>query len=127
MSQGRWRTGSSPPAFGCAMVRTPDQSRVAAARGWRPVTCDLAAPGSLGVVVDGADLVVHTAAYLGQDKDMAEAVNVEGTRRLAQAVIDAGAGRFVHISTMSVHGDPQPDGLEDDSPLAAGITAVVPR
>jgi hypothetical protein len=26
----------------------------------------------------------------------------------------------VHISTMSVHGDPQPDGLEEDNPLAPG-------
>ena len=47
-----------------------------------PVTCDLAAPRSLGAVVEGADLVVHTAAYLGQYKDMAQAVNFEGTRRL---------------------------------------------
>ena len=86
-----------------AMVRTPDQARMAARRVWRPVTGDLAAPGSLGAVVGGADLVVHAAAYLGQDKDMAEAVNVMGTRRLAQAVIDAGAAPFVHISTMSVH------------------------
>jgi nucleoside-diphosphate-sugar epimerase len=29
-----------------------------------------------------------------------------------------GVRRFVHISTISVHGDPQPDGLHEDSPLA---------
>jgi nucleoside-diphosphate-sugar epimerase len=102
------------------MVRTPAQARIAVQAGWQPVTGDLAAPGSLGASVDGADLVVHAAAYLGKDKDLAQAVNVEGTRQLAQAALAAGAGRFVHISTMSVHGDPQPDGLEEDSPLAIG-------
>jgi len=45
-----------------ATVRTPDQARMAARRDWRPVTGDLAAAGSLGAVVDGADLVVHTPA-----------------------------------------------------------------
>ena len=102
------------------LVRTPDQARIAAHAGWQPVTGDLAAPWSLGAAVDGADLVVHAAAYLGKDKDLAEAVNVEGTRQLAQAALAAGARRFVHISTMSVHGDPQPDGLAEDSPLATG-------
>lgn len=102
------------------MVRTPDQARTAVLRGWQPVTGDLAAPRSLGAVVDGADLIVHAAAYLGMDKHLAEAVNVEGTRQLAQAALAAGARRFVHISSMSVHGDPQPDGLAEDSPLATG-------
>jgi dihydroflavonol-4-reductase len=102
------------------LVRTPDQAHLAVQAGWRPVTGDLAAPSSLGAAVDGADLVVHAAAYLGPDQDVAEAVNVEGTRHLAQAALAAGARRFVHISTMSVHGDPQPDGLEEDSPLAIG-------
>ena len=63
---------------------------------------------------------MHAAAYLGTDKDLAEDVNVEGTWQLAQAALAAGARRFVHISTMSVHGDPQPDGLAEDSPLATG-------
>ena len=63
---------------------------------------------------------MHAAAYLGTDKDLAEDVNVEGTWQLAQAALAAGARRFVHISTMSVHGDAQPDGLAEDSPLATG-------
>jgi len=102
------------------LVRTPAQARVAVQAGWQPVTGDLSAPGSLGAAVEGADLVVHAAAYLGRDKDLAEAVNVEGTRQLARVALAAGVRRFVHISTMSVHGDPQPDGLEEDSPLATG-------
>lgn len=39
------------------------------------MTGDLAAPWSLGAAVDGADLIVHVAAYVGMDKDLAEAVN----------------------------------------------------
>jgi nucleoside-diphosphate-sugar epimerase len=102
------------------MVRTPAQARIAVHAGWQPVTGDLAAPWSLRAAVDGADLIVHAAAYLGENKDLADAINVEGTRQLAQAALAAGARRFVHISTMSVHGDPQPDGLAEDSPPATG-------
>lgn len=102
------------------MARTPDPARMAAGRGWQPVPGDLAAPGPLRAAVDGADLVARAAACRGQDKAVAGAVNVGGTRQLAQATLAAGTARFVHISTMSVHGDPQPDGLGEDSPLAAG-------
>ena len=87
-----------------AMVRTPDQARMAARRGWLPVTGDLGVPESLRPAADGADLVVHAAAYLGRDRDVAEAVNVAGTRWLAEAALAAGVRRFVHISTMSVWG-----------------------
>ena len=100
------------------MARSPDQARAAELAGWRPVTGDLATPSSLGAAVDGAARVVHAAAYMGTDMALAEAVDVEGTRQLAQAALAAGASRFVHISTMSVHGDPQPDGLAEDSRLA---------
>jgi dihydroflavonol-4-reductase len=101
-----------------ALVRTAPQAAGAVARGWQPVYADLADASSLPDAVAGADVVVHAAACLDQDVKLAEAVNVGGTRSLALASLAAGVSRFVHISTMSVHGDPQPDGLAEDSPLA---------
>lgn len=106
-----------------AMVRTPDQAAAAAQHGWEAVPGDLGAPESLRRAVDGIDIVIHAAAYLGPDWDLAETVNVHGTRSLAQASLTAGVSRFVHISTMSVHGDPQPDDLREESPLASTDTA----
>lgn len=108
-----------------ALVRTPAQASLAARSGWQPVHGDLGVPRSLAAAVDGADLVVHAAAYLGQDRALAAMVNVDGTRSLAEAALKAGVRRFVHISTMSVHGEPQPDGLHEDSPLA-GAGAIHP-
>jgi nucleoside-diphosphate-sugar epimerase/drug/metabolite transporter (DMT)-like permease len=101
-----------------ALVRSADQAAWVAQRGWEPVRGDLRDARSLAAALDGVSLVVHAAAYLGQDRALAEAVNVAGTRSLAEAALAAGVGRFVHISTMSVHGEPQPDGLGEDSPLA---------
>jgi dihydroflavonol-4-reductase len=100
------------------LVRTADQAAAAARRGWEPVRGDLTAPETLRAAVDGVAVVVHAAAYLGLDWSLAETVNVHGTRWLAEVSQQAGVGRFVHISTMSVHGDPQPDGLREESPLA---------
>jgi nucleoside-diphosphate-sugar epimerase len=100
-----------------ALVRTPGQARAAAQRGLVPVPGDLTAPRSLAPAVAGARVVVHAAAYAGADPALAGQVNVAGTRWLAEAARHAGIERFVHVSSMSVHGEPQPDGLDEDSPL----------
>ena len=98
-------------------VRTAEAARAAELRGWQPVLADLADAASVGAAVAGVDAVVHAAGYLGTDWSTAVAVNVDGTARLAAAATTAGVRRFVHISTMSVHGIPQPDGLGEESPL----------
>src|SRR5262249_7811421 len=44
------------------------------------------------------------------------AVTVDGTRKLAEAALHAGVQRFVHLSTISVHGDDsQITGVIDES------------
>lgn len=101
-----------------ALVRTPGQATAATRRGWSPVPGDLRDPDSLREAVAGADIVVHAAAYMGPSRRLAGVVNAQGTRSLAEASLDAGVARFVHISTLSVHGEPMPDGLREDSPLA---------
>jgi nucleoside-diphosphate-sugar epimerase len=100
-----------------ALVRDASSSRAVADRGWTPVVGDLSSRDSLHAAVNGVDCVVHSAAYLGTDHDLARKINVDGTRQLAEEALDAGVRRFVHISTMSVHGEPQPDGLREESPL----------
>lgn len=53
---------------------------------------------------DGIDAIVHLAAKVSLAGDPAEfdAVNVEGTRSLIAAAIEAGIGRFVYVSSPSV-------------------------
>ncbi len=81
--------------------------------GFEAVTPDL-----LGDV----EVVVHAAATAGPDLATAAAVNVEGTRRLLQAAVEARTPRFVHVSTTSVYADPGEDVrvVDEDAPLVAG-------
>lgn len=68
--------------------------------------CDAARVGEL---MRGTDLVVHFAAESHVDRSIAGPAafvrtNVLGTQTLLQAALDAGCGRFVHVSTDEVYG-----------------------
>ncbi|WP_432126495.1 dTDP-glucose 4,6-dehydratase [Streptomyces sp. bgisy082] len=78
----------------------------------------------------GTDLVVHFAAESHVDRSIADAsefvrTNVLGTQTLLQAAVDAGVGRFVHVSTDEVYGSidagswPEEHPLLPNSPYAA--------
>jgi len=64
------------------------------------------------------EFVVHCAATGGADLARARLVNVDGTRTLATVAQEAGVRRFVHISTVSVHGDPLPARVDEATALA---------
>jgi nucleoside-diphosphate-sugar epimerase len=101
-----------------ALVRTDGQARYAHQRGWSPVRGDLTDSATLSPALEGADFVVHSAAYLGKPGPLYMSVNVDGTRELAEQALRAGVQRFVHISTMSVYGEPIPPNVSEDSALA---------
>jgi nucleoside-diphosphate-sugar epimerase len=68
--------------------------------------------------VDGCDVVVHCAAKQGRGKlDDFRRVNVDGTLNLLRAAHAANVARFIHISTINVHGYPPPRDANADSPL----------
>jgi dihydroflavonol-4-reductase len=65
---------------------------------------DVRDPRSLRAAFDGQDVVFHLAAMIEirkQDEDRVRAVNVDGVRNTAEAALDAGVRRMVHVS--SVH------------------------
>ena len=68
--------------------------------------------------LEGCDLVVHTAAIVDDDGDMAEfvRVNVGGTRNVIDAAERAGAGRVVHLASVAVWGYEFTHDLSEDSP-----------
>ena len=76
---------------------TPHRDRVQAIAG--DLTGDVAAPGPV-------DIVCHCAASISFDLplDEARAINVEGTRAVLRLAREAGARRFVHVSTAYVSG-----------------------
>ncbi len=55
--------------------------------------------------LQGVDVVVHCAAYVETDEAQATAVNVEGTKRLAQMALEAGVKTFIFLSSQSAKPD----------------------
>jgi dihydroflavonol-4-reductase len=92
--------------------------------GARRVEGDVTDPDSLAALVDGADLVVHSAAVIGYRRKLApamHAVNVGGTAHVASAARAAGAGRLVHVSSIAAVGVTDRPVLQDEeSPWLAG-------
>jgi len=69
--------------------------------------------------LDGADLVIHTAAVVSMVAPMRAAweVNCHGTRRLLTACREGGTARFVQLSSVAAFGFDFPDGVDESWPL----------
>jgi dihydroflavonol-4-reductase len=106
-----------------ALVRTPSLPRVSDRAGVRLVAGDLRDDDSVADLVREADAVVHVAAVYrtaGHPDIYYREVNVEGTRRLLDAASKRGVQRFVHTSTVGVHGDIREPPADETAPFAPG-------
>jgi nucleoside-diphosphate-sugar epimerase len=83
------------------------------------VAGDVSKPGDWQSTADGCDVVVHTAALVGMPSDESGFwdVNVRGTRMALEAARDAGARRFVHLSSVVTFGLDFPDGVDERWPV----------
>lgn len=95
-----------------ALVRSPAAAEALKARGDAAVVGDLLDPRSIDAALQGCEQVIHLAHG---DR------GPQATRHLVEAASRRGVKRFVHVSTMSVHG-PAP-GLE----AAREVTARIGR
>ena len=90
-----------------ALVRDRERCVELDHRGVELAAGDLRDPESLGRATEGVDIVYHIAAVYRQAnisrKEMWD-TNVVGTRNLLNAAVEAGVRRFVHCSTIGVHG-----------------------
>jgi nucleoside-diphosphate-sugar epimerase len=76
---------------------------------------DLTKPSSLARAVDGARFVLHCGALVSDwatRREIAQ-TNVEGTRGLLEASVDASVQRFVHLSSTDVYGHPDGAAIEE--------------
>jgi len=74
-------------------------------------------------LLEGADAVLHVAAVYrtaGHPDSYYREVNVLGTQRLLEAAAAAGVRRFVHTSTVGVHGHVPNPPADESSPMAPG-------
>jgi ornithine--oxo-acid transaminase len=69
---------------------------------------DLTSAPSLAGAVAGCDCVFHCGALVSDwaTTDEIEQINVQGTRSLLEASVDASVQRFIHFSTTDVYGYP---------------------
>jgi len=88
------------------------------------VTGDLAEPGAVSGVCEGARAVVHLASYIGPDDRLCRAVNVDGTRAVMAQARRSGVRRVVHLSTAAVYGAGPHSGIEVDGVPAEPVSAV---
>lgn len=85
--------------------------------GW--VAGDLADPGSLRGVAEGADVLLHLAARVDRDPVACATVNVRGTGALMAEARRAGVRRIVYNSTCAVYGTGPHRGLAESELVPA--------
>ena len=74
-------------------------------------------------LVEGADYVIHTVSNFrvaSGPADSYQRINVDGTKCIYQAAVAAGVKRFVHCSTIGVHGDVDSTPANEQSPYNPG-------
>ncbi|MCB9780725.1 MAG: NAD-dependent epimerase/dehydratase family protein [Alphaproteobacteria bacterium] len=89
------------------------------------VVGDITDPAAVAAALDGCGDVVHAAAESHVERSLTDPggfvrTNVEGTRVLLQAAVDAGVRRFLHLSTDEVLGEVAEGALGPDAPTRPG-------
>jgi nucleoside-diphosphate-sugar epimerase len=94
------------------LVRAPSSLREI-----EQVPGELTHPESLQEAVRGCNIVVHSAVSYSDSFYEAAGTNVDGTRSLAQASLDEGVERFIHISTCGAYDLTGQKWVAEDTPL----------
>jgi len=107
-----------------ALARQPDAAVDLEKAGGEIIGGDLTDPGSLERALDGVEMVYHLAAVFRRG-DLSAArmqqINAQGTRNLLDAAHRSGTvRRFVHCSTVGVHGDTGRQPVDEEAPLRPG-------
>jgi dTDP-glucose 4,6-dehydratase len=97
-------------------------AEVAASPRYRFVRGDICDRDLVRDLMPGHDAVVHFAAESHVDRSITGAAdfvltNVLGTQTLLQAALEAGVGRFVHVSTDEVYGSIESGSWDEEFPL----------
>ena len=100
-------------------VLFPQEQNELSAKGYNVKVLDLASDADWHEILEGIDIVFNIAA-LFQEVEQGEAmyfkVNVDGTLKLVKQANEAGVERFVHCSTVGVHGHVKEIPCTENSP-----------
>lgn len=106
-----------------ALARPASISHGLQGSGAKIVEGDLRDAGAVARFVEGVDAVVHVAAVYrtaGHPDSYYRDINVGGTELLLDRAARAGVGRFVHTSTVGVHGHVETPPADETSPFQPG-------
>lgn len=110
-----------------ALGRNLDRIRHLRDKGVHLVSLDIRSIESLEGVVEGHDLVFHTAAVMDADPGVARQVNEEATAKLVQIAGESGVSRLIHMSTVGAYDMPVEMEVDETTPLALNHPATYPR
>ncbi len=80
---------------------------------------DIRDPATAREAVKGVDIVVHCAAALPlYSAQEIHSTDVDGTRVMLDAAVNAGASRFIHISSTAVYGVPDHHPIYEHDPVS---------
>ena len=85
--------------------------------GITPIIGDLNDSEILFDALKDIDIVIHCAAYLGNELEEAVKSNVSGVDNIAKVSLAAGIKKFIHISTLSVFGEPTDGYFDETTPI----------
>jgi nucleoside-diphosphate-sugar epimerase len=106
------------------MAHRARQAAQLEAAGVQPIIGDVRDRYAVDQALAGVDTVYHLAAvfrHAGVPDSEYREVHVDATRQLVERSAAAGVRRFVHCSTVGVHGDVEGDGpATEDAPLHPG-------
>ena len=88
-------------------------------QGWKKTEYrqgDVQDKASVREAVKGADVVVHLAFAILRASDATRAINIDGSRNVFEAAVEAGAERICYASSVAAYGfhDDNPDWLTED-------------
>lgn len=112
-----------------ALARSDRAAQAVAAVGAEPIRGDLDDVNAMRAGMDGADVVHHAAAKVGDFGDPAEfeRVTVQGTKNALEAARDAKVPRFVHVGTEAALMAGQPlVNVDETAPLRPDSPAPYP-
>lgn len=106
-----------------ALVRDPNRCAELSRWGVEIFAGDLRDAASLTRAMQGIEVVYHIAAMFRPEnvsrREMWES-NVQGTKNMLDAAVKGGVQRFVHCSTVGVHGDIKHPPANEETPYAPG-------
>jgi len=105
------------------LARDPEKARVFEGKVTRIVIGDITDQKAIAELVDGVDIVIHLVSNFriaSGPPESYQSINVDGTRTVLACARAAGVKRFIHCSTIGVHGHVKSTPANEESPFNPG-------